>query len=110
MMGPGGGPGRLLQGETSKPKSVGATLGRFGPYFGKYKLILLLVAVLVIVTTWFQVLTPDLLGQAVDCYLTPATAKAALGLSGNSAVPAQGAGGLQQGAGAPQSNAATREA
>src|SRR5712692_4940672 len=76
MMGGPGGPGGLLQRETSKPRSVGATLARFWLYFGKYKLILFVVAALVIASTYMQVLVPDLLGQAVDCYFTPATAKA----------------------------------
>lgn len=77
MMGPGGhGRGGMLAQETSKPRAVGATLARFWRYFGRYKLILLVVVVLVIASTYTQVLVPDLLGQAVDCYLTPATAKA----------------------------------
>ncbi|MGB8648580.1 MAG: ABC transporter ATP-binding protein [Anaerolineae bacterium] len=72
----------MLQSETSKPKSVGATLARFWPYFAKYRLALLAVTAILIVTTYFQVLGPDLLGQAVDCYLTPATAKAFSGGAG----------------------------
>ncbi len=76
MIGGPGGPGALLQRETSKPTSVAVTLARFWHYFGRYKLVLFVVAALVIVSTYFQVLVPDLLGQAVDCYLTPATAKA----------------------------------
>src|SRR4051794_18514795 len=70
-----GGPGMMLQGETSKPVSVGATLRRFWRQFARYKLILFIVAVLVVATTYIQVLVPDLLGQAVDCYITPAAAK-----------------------------------
>jgi len=66
----------MFQRETSKPKSVGATLARFWHYFSKYRLALLSVAVLVIVGTWMQVEVPDLIGQAVDCYITPATQQA----------------------------------
>ena len=55
---------------------MSATLRRFWQYFTHYKLILLGVAVLVIATTYIQVVTPDLLGQAVDCYITPATTQA----------------------------------
>lgn len=36
MMGGPGGPGRLLNTEVSKPKNTGATLARFGSYFGRY--------------------------------------------------------------------------
>lgn len=91
MMGPGGGPGAMLQRETSKPRSVGATLSRFWGYFRKYKLVLLLVAALVVSSTYIQVLIPNLLGQAVDCYLTPATATA-FGGSGGTQGLATGAG------------------
>ncbi|MDE3088579.1 MAG: ABC transporter ATP-binding protein [Chloroflexota bacterium] len=66
----------MLQSEARKAKSAGATLARFWFYFKRYWFVLLSVAALVIATTYMQVLTPDLLGQAVDCYLTPATAKA----------------------------------
>lgn len=64
----------MLRRETSKPKSVTATLARFWVYFRKYWLLLLGVALLIVVSTWFQVLIPDLMGQAVNCYLTPASA------------------------------------
>ena len=69
-----GGPSPLLSRETSKPKSVGTTLARLVRYFQPYWAALLLVAVLVIISTWTQVITPDLTGQVVDCYLTPAAA------------------------------------
>lgn len=68
-----GGREQLLQREAVKPKSVGATLARFWMYFRAYWYVLVAVLVLVVVSTWFQVLIPDLTGQAVNCYLTPAT-------------------------------------
>ena len=61
-----------LERETSKPKSVGATLARFGSYFKPYWPQLLLVVAFMVAGTWAQVTAPDLIGQAVDCYLTPA--------------------------------------
>ena len=70
---------RMLQQETSKPKSVGATLGRFGRYFRPYWLVLLGVLVAMAINAYTQVLTPELLGQAVDCYLTPAVVERAGG-------------------------------
>ncbi len=68
-----GGRDALLQREAVKPKSVGATLARFWMYFRNYWYVLAAVLVLVVVSTWFQVLIPDLTGQAVNCFLTPAT-------------------------------------
>lgn len=68
-----GGREQLLQREAVKPKSVGATLARFWLYFGEYWYVLVAVLGLVVVSTWFQVLIPDLTGQAVNCFLTPAT-------------------------------------
>jgi len=50
-----------------------ATLARLWTYFKRYWPLLLLVVALVVAGTYMQVLTPKLTGQAVDCYLTPAT-------------------------------------
>jgi len=71
-----GGHDRMLGQEASKPKSTRATLKRFWDYYQSYRLALLLVAIFVIASVYMQVRTPDLIGQAVDCYLTPATAQA----------------------------------
>ena len=65
--------------ETSKARSARGTLARLWQFFRRYGLILLLVAVLVIASTYMQVLIPDLTGQAVDCYLGPYTTAAAAG-------------------------------
>ncbi|MEB2288135.1 MAG: ABC transporter ATP-binding protein [Anaerolineae bacterium] len=61
----------LLEGETRKARSVGATLGRLWQQMGRRRLILLVVLALSIFSAWAQVITPDLIGQTVDCYLTP---------------------------------------
>ena len=74
MHGFGGGPRGLLEQEVSKPKNVSATLGRLGRLFGPFWLMLLLVLVLIVGSTYVQVVTPELIGQSVDCYLAPATA------------------------------------
>ena len=66
----------FLQSEVRKPQNIGTTLARLWQYFKQYWFVLLAVAALVIITTYIQVLTPDLLGQAVDCYLAPATTQA----------------------------------
>jgi ATP-binding cassette subfamily B protein len=60
-----------LERETSKPKSVGATLARFGSYFKPYWPQLRLVVAFMVAGTWAQVTAPDLIGQAVDCYHRP---------------------------------------
>ena len=67
---------RIMSQETLKPRNVGDTLRRFGSYFKPYWLVLILVALLVIGSTWAQVTAPELIGQSVDCYLTPAVATA----------------------------------
>lgn len=67
-----GGPRGLLEQEVSKPRSVGRTLGRLASYFKPFWLALVGVLLLMVVNAWVQVITPELLGQAVDCYLTPA--------------------------------------
>lgn len=66
---------QLLGIEVSKARDVRVTLRRFWDYFRAYRLTLVLVAVLVIAGTYMQVLVPDLIGQAVDCYLQPAVAQ-----------------------------------
>lgn len=70
MMGHGG-PGRMLNTETSKPKHALATLARFWYYFKPYWFALVATVVLIVVSTVLQVVAPLLIGQAVDCYLLP---------------------------------------
>jgi ATP-binding cassette subfamily B protein len=86
MFGPDG-MRRLMSQDTLKPKRVGDTLRRFGRYFKPYWYILILVGVLVVAATWAQVTVPELIGQAVDCYLTPSAAQA---LGASQAIPALG--------------------
>jgi ATP-binding cassette subfamily B multidrug efflux pump len=69
----------LLGTEVRKARSVGHTLKRIQQYFGSYTLILILVAFFVIGATYMQVLIPDLVGQAADCYLGPFAARASAG-------------------------------
>ena len=57
--------------ETLKPKDLGATLARLGSYFGRFWHMLVLVLMLIVVATWTQVITPELMGQATDCFLVP---------------------------------------
>ncbi|HSM54515.1 MAG TPA: ABC transporter ATP-binding protein [Candidatus Sulfomarinibacteraceae bacterium] len=66
---------RMLDTETEKPQDVGQTLRRFWGYFGRYRLVLLLVGLFIAGGTYMQVLIPDLTGQAVDCYLGPYAAR-----------------------------------
>ncbi len=69
----------MLGTEARKAQSVSATLKRLGGYFRPYTLALLVTAVLVLAGTYMQVLIPDLIGQSVDCYLSPYAAAESLG-------------------------------
>jgi ATP-binding cassette subfamily B protein len=69
MMGGLDGGRRLMEQDAIKPKSVRATLARFWVYFRAHWLALITVMVLMVVVTWAQVVTPELIGQSVDCYL-----------------------------------------
>ncbi len=71
MMGGPGGPGRLLNQETQKPKRIGATLARFWSYFRPWWYAIALTVALIVVATTLQVATAPVIGQAVDCYLAP---------------------------------------
>nr|WP_245860362.1 ABC transporter ATP-binding protein [Candidatus Chloroploca asiatica] len=71
MMGGPGGPGRMLNTETERPKRVGVTLARFWVYFRPWWYAVVLTMILLVLSTVMQVLTPGLIGQAVDCYLLP---------------------------------------
>ena len=78
---------RMFDRETSKPKKVSETLGRLVKYFKPYWPVLLLTLALIIGNTWTQVVTPQLTGEAVDCFLTPATvANPNAGAVGNAAL------------------------
>jgi len=71
MMGGLGGPRGLMEQDTSKPQKTGATLARFWHYFRRYWIGLALALVMIVGGTWSQVTAPELIGQAVDCYLFP---------------------------------------
>ncbi len=72
----GGGPrhGGFLAQEARRAKNRSATLKRLLVYFGPYRLNLVVVGILILVGTAFTVLSPFLLGQAVDCYIAPSVA------------------------------------
>ncbi len=97
MFGGGGGPRRMMEQEITKPVNVSRTLGRLASYFRPYWAVLIFVAVLIIANTYTQVITPELTGQSIDCYLTPATASRMAG-SGQQlpGLPAQSSAGQQQ--------------
>ena len=62
----------IFRQETVKPKDLSNTLARLGGYFGKFWYMLLFVLILILISTWTQVITPELTGQATDCFLVPA--------------------------------------
>jgi ATP-binding cassette, subfamily B, multidrug efflux pump len=61
----------LFKQETLKAGNLSGTLARLGSYFGKFWYMLLFVFVLITISTWTQVITPELTGQATDCFLVP---------------------------------------
>src|SRR5512138_574697 len=67
-----GGPTGMLRQEALKPRNLGETLGRLGSYFGRFWYMVLVAVAFVVVATWSQVTTPQLTGQATDCFLVPA--------------------------------------
>jgi ATP-binding cassette, subfamily B, multidrug efflux pump len=69
MMGGMDGARRIMERDIIKPKNTLATLARFWSYLSKRWVGLVLVAIFMVIVTWMQVLGPDLIGQAVDCYL-----------------------------------------
>ena len=78
----GGGPRGMLGQEVSKPVNATATLLRLVRYFKPYWLVMIIVAGLIIGSTWTQVITPDLTGQAVDCFISPAANSRVTGSQG----------------------------
>jgi ATP-binding cassette subfamily B protein len=68
--------GGMLNQETLKPRNLGETLARLGSYFSRFWYMILLAVVFVIFATWTQVTTPELMGQATDCFLVPTGASA----------------------------------
>ena len=71
MMHGGGRMRGLLDSDDAKPRNLGETLGRLGSYFGRFWYMLILAVIFVVISTWTQVTTPDLTGQATDCFLVP---------------------------------------
>ncbi len=77
-----GGPGRfgnIMNQETLKPRSLSSTLGRLVQYFGRFWPAVVLAVLFVVVATWSQVTTPELTGQATDCFLVPMGANSSFG-------------------------------
>ena len=63
---------RALQVEAQRATDVKSTLARLFKYFKPYLLALILAALFLGLGTWAQVTAPELIGQSVDCYITPA--------------------------------------
>ena len=61
----------IFKQETLKPKNLSNTLARLGGYFGRFWYMLVIVLTLITISTWTQVITPELTGQATDCFLVP---------------------------------------
>jgi ATP-binding cassette, subfamily B, multidrug efflux pump len=70
MMGGMDGGRRLFERDVVKPKNIGATLMRFGQYFRHYWYSGVIALLLIIFSTWTQVTSPEIVGQAFDCYIS----------------------------------------
>lgn len=92
MFGGAHGISRAMGSDSIKPQKVGVTLRRFAVYFRPYWFLLVLAGVMLVGATWAQVESPKLIGQLVDCYLTPGAVSAL----GNTALAE--AGGVASGA------------
>ncbi|MCS6844752.1 MAG: ABC transporter ATP-binding protein/permease [Caldilineales bacterium] len=68
---------RVMSQDNIKPRNTRQTLGRLLGYFKAYTPVLLVVAALLIGTTWAQVRIPELIGNTVDCFLAGPPADAA---------------------------------
>ena len=79
----------LLEQDAIKARSISSTLGRLVQYFKPFWFVMVGVLGLMVLNAYVQVITPELTGQAVDCYLTP----------GITAMANSGAGGMATGAG-----------
>jgi ATP-binding cassette subfamily B protein len=66
-----GGRNELFKQDALKARNLGGTLARLGRYFGQFWYMLVLAVILVVIATWTQVTTPELTGQATDCFLIP---------------------------------------
>ncbi len=77
----GGGQSRLLNQESLKARSVSNTLARLGAYFGRFWPAVMAAVLFVVVSTWAQVTSPLLIGEAADCFLVPLGANSSFGSS-----------------------------
>jgi ATP-binding cassette subfamily B multidrug efflux pump len=80
MFGGNQGMRRMMEQDSSKPVNTSVTLRRLASSFKPYWPVLLVVAALVITVTWANVTAPKLIGQTVDCYLTPGISDATAGI------------------------------
>jgi ATP-binding cassette subfamily B protein len=61
----------LFKQETVKASNVGGTLARLSRYFAPYWYMVLLALAVIILSNWMNVTTPELTGQATDCFIIP---------------------------------------
>ena len=73
------GPRHVLETEERKAQDTWTTLKRFAGFLRKYWFGLVLVMVFILVSSWANIVYPELIGQAVDCYLRTRMDALALG-------------------------------
>jgi ATP-binding cassette subfamily B protein len=80
---------RIFGTEEQRAARVGQTLRRLLRYFRPFWLSVALAMVFVIASVYTQVLVPDLIGQATDCYLVPFLAGEQMEALGQGGLPAE---------------------
>lgn len=65
---------RILNQEVTKADNIGVTIRRFAGYFRNYWFVVLGTVFFIAVSAYTTVLGPALIGQAIDCYISPQTA------------------------------------
>lgn len=86
----------MLDRETSSARSVSSTLWRLAKYFAPYWPSVVVSLILVCVVAGSQAYTAVLIGQAIDCYVTPAVGTEADALEAAAANCRFGGGGTQE--------------
>src|SRR5215208_7701446 len=81
--------GGMLNQETIKPRNLSETLSRLGRYFIPFGYMIGLAVLFSVVSIWTQVTTPELTGQAADCFLVPTGASLFAGFGAPSETQSQ---------------------
>nr|WP_041727453.1 ABC transporter ATP-binding protein [Caldicellulosiruptor bescii] len=68
---PGRGPGHRFSAKSAKPKDLKNTLRRLWKYFGEFKLLLFGIFLVILISSFIQIVSPLLIQKAIDQYIIP---------------------------------------